>query len=131
MLLYEMPNKSFMDQLTATLKLCVAISRVNLCASLVAVHPIPTLHFVTPPDDVEVTSGGDVNLTCVAAGSPTPMVTWRLGALEVTHGAEGESVLMLTDVRQSNTYMCVAESDQGSIEHNVEVKVKGEQKSFM
>ena len=86
---------------------------------------------MTPPNDVEVTQRGDVNLTCVATGSPTPMVKWRLGALEVTHGAEGESVLMLTDVTRTNTYTCVAESEQGSIEHNVEVKVKGEQKSFM
>ena len=88
------------------------------------VTTIPTLHFTTRPDDVEVTPGTDVNLTCVAHGSL--MVQWRLGALVVTHSVEGESVLILTDVRQSNTYTCVAESNRSSIEHDAQVKVKGQ-----
>ena len=88
------------------------------------VTTIPTLHFTIRPKDVEVAPGADVNLTCVATGSR--LVAWRLGELEVTHGVEGESVLMLTDVRQSNTYTCVAESNRSSIEHDAQVKVKGQ-----
>ena len=73
--------------------------------------------------------GGAANLTCVAYGSPMPMVKWRLGALELTpedSQVEGKNVLMLTNIRESNNYTCVAKSDLGKIEHDAEVKVKGE-----
>ena len=72
------------------------------------------------PDSVEVIPRGDVNLTCVAYGSPMPNVKWRLGPLELTPEdvvTEGKNVLMLTDIRVSNNYTCVATSELGKIEH--------------
>jgi len=72
--------------------------------------------------------GGSVNLTCVAIGSPMPFVKWRLGALELTPEDNipiGKNVLMLSDIRESATYTCVAASDLGNIESDAEVRVKG------
>jgi len=75
-----------------------------------------------------VASGGAVNLTCVAVGSPMPHVKWRLGALELTQESSvpiGKNVLQLTDVTKTNTYTCVAASELGNIEYDAEVRVKG------
>ena len=73
--------------------------------------------------------GGSVNLSCTAIGSPMPQIKWRLGAVELTPEESvpiGKNVLMLTDVRDSATYTCVATSDLGNIEYDAEVRVKGE-----
>ena len=72
--------------------------------------------------------GGAVNITCVAVGSPMPYVKWRLGAVELTPEDNipiGKNVLMLTDIRESANYTCVAASDLGNIEAVAQVKVKG------
>ena len=85
-------------------------------------------HFSIPPESVEVMPGGDVNVTCVAVGSPMPYVKWRLGAVELTPEDTipiGKNVLMLKDVRESANYTCVAASDLGNIEAIAQVKVKG------
>jgi len=85
-------------------------------------------HFSVRPDDVEVMPGSDVNLTCVASGSPMPHVKWRLGGLELTDENEipiGLNVLVLRDVRESAKYTCVASSDLGNVETMVDVSVKG------
>ena len=93
----------------------------------VAVRRVPP-HFSILPESTEVASGGAVNLTCVAVGSPMPQVKWRLGALELTPESSipiGKNVLQLTDVRETATYTCVAASDLGNIEYDAEVRVKG------
>ena len=57
-----------------------------------------------------------------------PYVKWRLGAVELTPEETipvGKNVLMLTDVRESANYTCVAASDLGNIEAVAHVKVKG------
>ena len=85
-------------------------------------------HFSVVPENVEVTRGGSVNLTCIADGSPLPYVRWRHGAVELTPEASiprGTNVLMLTDIRQSATYTCVAESELGRTESDVQVSVIG------
>jgi len=85
-------------------------------------------HFSVLPENVEVMPGGAVNLTCVAVGSPMPSVRWRLGALAMTpedRAPVGKNVLMLTDVKESTIYTCVAQSDLGNIEADAEVRVKG------
>ena len=72
--------------------------------------------------------GGSVNLTCVAVGSPMPFIKWRLGAVELTPEESmpiGKNILMLTDIRDSATYTCVATSDLGNIEYDAEIRVKG------
>ena len=74
--------------------------------------------------------GGAVNLTCIAVGSPMPYVKWRIGTVELTPQDDipiGKNVLMLTDVRETATYTCVAASDLGIIEAVAQVKVKGTQ----
>ena len=40
-------------------------------------------HFSIPPDSVEVLPGGAANLTCVAVGSPMPVVRWRFGSVDI------------------------------------------------
>jgi len=85
-------------------------------------------HFSILPESTEVASGGAVNLTCVAVGSPMPRVKWRLGAVELTPETSvpiGKNVLQLSDVRETATYTCVAASDLGNIEYDAEVRVKG------
>ena len=72
--------------------------------------------------------GGALNITCVAVGSPMPFVKWRKGIVELTPEDSvpvGKNVLMLTDIRESANYTCVAASDLGNIEHDAQVKVKG------
>ncbi|XP_064626984.1 tyrosine-protein phosphatase Lar-like isoform X3 [Lineus longissimus] len=84
-------------------------------------------HFSIPPESSEVLPGGSVNLTCVAVGSPMPYVKWRKGAQELTPEENipiGKNVLMLTNVRESANYTCVASSDLGNIEAVAQVKVK-------
>lgn len=107
-----------------TLLLTFLLNRI-VCG--VSVRRVPP-HFSIPPESVEVMPGGDVNITCVAVGSPMPYVKWRLGAVELTPEDTipiGKNVLMLKDVRESANYTCVAASDLGNIEAIAAVKVKG------
>lgn len=100
----------------------------GLCISyLCLVRRVPP-HFSIPPESVEVMPGGSVNITCVAVGSPMPYVKWRQGAEELTEEDSipiGKNVLMITDIRESANYTCVAASDLGNIEAVAQVKVKG------
>lgn len=111
---------------------CIAANSLGVAYSYsanlyVRVRRVPP-HFTIVPENVEVTPGGAVNLTCIAVGSPMPVVKWRLGAVELTpaDGAPyGKNVLMLTDIRETATYTCVATSEHyGSIKYDTEVKVK-------
>ena len=57
--------------------------------------------------------GGNVNITCVAVGSPMPYVKWMQGAEDLTPEDDmpvGRNVLELTDVKDSANYTCVAMS---------------------
>lgn len=95
--------------------------------------PTPTVRRVSPkfsgaPSDVRIPPGNDVNLTCVAVGSPMPYVKWRQGAQDLTGDDNipiGRNTLILTDVRMSKNYTCEASSDLGNIEHHVQVIVEG------
>ncbi|KAL3869071.1 hypothetical protein ACJMK2_041797, partial [Sinanodonta woodiana] len=110
---------------------CVAENEVGVTYSSAAmlyvkVRRVPP-HFSIPPEDIEVEPGADVNITCVAVGSPMPVVKWREGAKDLTPEDElpvGRNILTLTKVRESKNYTCVASSDLGNIEHDVQVKVK-------
>lgn len=84
--------------------------------------------FSIPPADSEIMPGGNINITCVAVGSPMPYVKWMLGAEDLTPEDDmpiGRNVLELTDVRQSNNYTCVAMSTLGVIEAVAQIIVKG------
>ena len=57
-----------------------------------------------------------------------PFVRWRLGAVDLTpedNPPIGKNILQLTDVRETATYTCVAQSELGNIEFDAEVRVKG------
>ncbi|MEQ2301099.1 hypothetical protein AMECASPLE_032555, partial [Ameca splendens] len=70
---------------------------------------------------------GSVNLTCVAVGSPMPLVKWMSGEVELTLEDEqslGRNILQLTNIQQSANYTCVAISTLGMIETTAQVFVK-------
>lgn len=101
---------------------------INLYVKIRRVPP----QFSRPPDPVnEVLLGGNLNLTCVAVGSPMPFVKWRKGLDEdITPENElpvGKSVLQLTDIRSSANYTCIASSSLGVIEALAIVKVQCKQ----
>ncbi|XP_035214536.1 tyrosine-protein phosphatase Lar-like [Stegodyphus dumicola] len=94
----------------------------------VRVRRVPP-YFSIPPDDVyEVMPGSNLNITCVAVGSPMPYVKWKKGLIDLTSEHDipiGRNVLQLTDIRDSANYTCVAASKLGSIEAVAQVVVQG------
>ncbi|XP_069864280.1 receptor-type tyrosine-protein phosphatase S [Dipodomys merriami] len=79
------------------------------------------------PVSHEIMPGGNVNITCVAVGSPMPYVKWMQGAEDLTPEDDmpvGRNVLELTDVKDSANYTCVAMSSLGVIEAVAQVTVK-------
>ncbi|XP_021235672.1 receptor-type tyrosine-protein phosphatase delta isoform X8 [Numida meleagris] len=110
---------------------CVATNsagtRYSAPANLyVRVRRVPP-RFSIPPTNHEIMPGGNVNITCVAVGSPMPYVKWMLGAEDLTPEDDmpiGRNVLELNDVRQSANYTCVAMSTLGVIEAVAQITVK-------
>ncbi|XP_053157432.1 receptor-type tyrosine-protein phosphatase S isoform X11 [Hemicordylus capensis] len=79
------------------------------------------------PISHEIMPGGNVNITCVAVGSPMPYVKWMQGAEDLTPEDDmpvGRNVLELTDVKDSANYTCVAMSSLGVIEAVAQITVK-------
>ncbi|XP_070195997.1 tyrosine-protein phosphatase Lar-like isoform X3 [Littorina saxatilis] len=110
---------------------CVAENELGVAYSYpammyVKVRRVPP-RFSVEPEDLKVMPGSDVNLTCVAVGSPMPYVKWRQGAYDLTDEDDipiGKNVLQLKDVRESKNYTCEASSDLGNIERLVQVVVE-------
>ncbi|VDI79183.1 receptor-type tyrosine-protein phosphatase delta [Mytilus galloprovincialis] len=110
---------------------CVASNSKGVAYSFAAmlyvkVRRVPP-HFTMPPKNVEISPYTNVNLTCVAVGSPMPKVKFRAGPIELTPEDEehiGTNTLVLINVTESKNYTCVASSELGNIEHVVQVKVK-------
>ncbi|KAM4739996.1 protein tyrosine phosphatase receptor type Fa, partial [Anableps anableps] len=110
---------------------CVAVNsagtRFSSPANLyVRVRRVPP-RFSIPPTNCEVMPAGSVNLTCVAVGSPMPLVKWMNGEVELTQEDElplGRNILQLTNIQQSANYTCVAISSLGMIETTAQVFVK-------
>lgn len=72
--------------------------------------------------------GSNLNLTCVAVGSPMPYVKWKKNMVDLTPEHDvpiGKNVLQLLDIRESYNYTCVAASKLGSIETVAQVVVQG------
>lgn len=94
----------------------------------VLVRRVPPQFSIPPPEQHEVTLGSDLNLTCVAIGSPMPYVKWRRGpAQDLTPEDKlpiGRNVLELTGIQESANYTCVAASALGVIEATTHVKVQ-------
>nr|XP_018903286.1 PREDICTED: tyrosine-protein phosphatase Lar isoform X3 [Bemisia tabaci] len=89
---------------------------------------VPPHFTIPPPPVVQVTLGDSINLTCVAAGSPLPLVKWRRGPAEDLSSDDnlpvGKSVLELENLKESDNYTCIAASAIGSIETTTIVKVQ-------
>ncbi|XP_019630216.1 PREDICTED: hemicentin-1-like [Branchiostoma belcheri] len=109
---------------------CVATNslgtRYSYKANLyVRVRRVPP-YFITTPENVEVNRGDDVNLTCVAIGSPMPFVQWLKDYenVEEQTSQNGRNILQLENVVESANYTCAASSELGLIEHNAQVTVK-------
>ncbi|KAF8795429.1 Tyrosine-protein phosphatase Lar like protein [Argiope bruennichi] len=85
-------------------------------------------YFSIPPEELyEVMPGSNLNITCVAVGSPMPYVKWKKGLMDITSEHDmpiGKNVLQLVDVRESANYTCVAASKLGSIEAVAQVVVQ-------
>ncbi|KAM3937309.1 receptor-type tyrosine-protein phosphatase S isoform 4-T4 [Leptodactylus fuscus] len=83
--------------------------------------------FSIVPLSHEIMPGGNVNITCVAVGSPMPYVKWMMGAEDLTPEDDmpvGRNVLELTNVKESANYTCVAMSSLGVIESVAQITVK-------
>ncbi|XP_052128829.1 tyrosine-protein phosphatase Lar isoform X4 [Frankliniella occidentalis] len=89
---------------------------------------VPPSFSIKPEPVQEVMLGEDVNLTCVAVGSPMPRVMWVKGTdTESTSEFEtlvGKNILFLRNVQKSENFTCVAASALGRIMERVLVKVK-------
>ena len=75
--------------------------------------------------------GADLNLTCVAVGSPMPSVGWFKGNAEIKsnainsdNGQIGRNILHLYDIRESENYTCIASSKYGKIDAKSQVIVQ-------
>jgi receptor-type tyrosine-protein phosphatase F len=96
----------------------------------VKVRRVPP-QFSRPPEPVnEVMLGSNLTLTCVAVGSPMPLVKWRKGLdQDITLDSNipvGRNILELTNIQHSANYTCVAASTLGVIEAPAMVKVQCE-----
>ncbi|XP_013388176.1 tyrosine-protein phosphatase Lar isoform X2 [Lingula anatina] len=111
---------------------CVAENEAGVAYSYAAnlyvrVRNVAPRFSIQPPEMLDVMPGGDINITCVAVGSPMPVVRWKLGVTDLAPVADaplGKNVLILKDVQQSANYTCFAASDLGNIEAITQVKVK-------
>lgn len=78
--------------------------------------------------------GDNLNLTCVAAGSPMPRVKWRKGvATDLTPEDQipiGRNILKLTNIQESENYTCIASSVMALIETTTLVKVQCKSSAF-
>ncbi|XP_060552123.1 tyrosine-protein phosphatase Lar-like isoform X5 [Ruditapes philippinarum] len=111
---------------------CVAENNVGVAYSSAAmlyvkIRRVPPHFSIEPPDVLEVEPNASVTIDCVAVGSPMPVVKWRKGYQEVNKDEDpphGKNVLNLTGVRESANYTCIAQSELGNIEKDVQIKVK-------
>lgn len=111
---------------------CVAENTVGTehskaTAFYVKVRRVPP-QFSRPPEPLnEVMLGADLNLTCVAVGSPMPFVKWRQGTVDLTPDDNipvGRNILVLPNILNSANYTCIAVSQLGQIEATAVVKVQ-------
>ncbi|XP_064554284.1 tyrosine-protein phosphatase Lar isoform X4 [Drosophila montana] len=84
--------------------------------------------FSRPPESLsEVMLGSNLNLSCIAVGSPMPHVKWMKGAQDLTPENDipiGLNVLQLNNIQESANFTCIAASSLGQIEAVSVVKVQ-------
>ena len=85
-------------------------------------HSVPP-RFTQPPANSTAVEGAQHILTCVAAGDPTPLVTWLSSDGEVI---STQGTLLFSSVARSNTglYTCTASSSAGSVEVEIYLDVQ-------
>lgn len=101
---------------------------IVLTHSIFIVRRVPP-HFKTaPPERIEIQPNSSVSIPCMAVGSPMPLVKWRKGYQDLFPQEEalrGKNTLNLTNVLESANFTCVAQSELGNIEAEVQVIVTG------
>lgn len=94
----------------------------------VTVRRVAPQFSIPPPPITEVMLGTDLNLTCVAVGSPMPYVKWRKGIYQELTPEDklpiGINTLELSNIQESANYTCIAASVLGIIEATAQVKVQ-------
>uniref|UniRef100_A0A6P4FWV8 protein-tyrosine-phosphatase n=1 Tax=Drosophila rhopaloa TaxID=1041015 RepID=A0A6P4FWV8_DRORH len=84
--------------------------------------------FSRPPESIsEVMLGSNLNLSCIAVGSPMPHVKWMKGFEDLTPESEmpiGRNILHLVNIQESANYTCIAASTLGQIDSVSVVKVQ-------
>lgn len=89
---------------------------------------MPPQFSIPPPLVSDVKLGDNLNLTCVAVGSPMPFVKWRKGLTQELTPEDklpvGKNTLELTNIQESANYTCIAASALGVIESVAQVKVQ-------
>lgn len=75
-------------------------------------------YFVSHPKDASIYEGENLTLSCSAAGSPTPVISWLKDNVSISNfsSAGGNSSLVLNFVQKETTdgkYGCVAENSLG------------------
>lgn len=89
---------------------------------------VPPYFSIPPKQKYEVMPGANLNISCVAVGSPMPYLKWRKGGIDLTPDDAnhmGRNVLMLNDIQESANYTCIAVSKLGPIEATTQVIVQG------
>ena len=78
-----------------------------------------------PDSGVEVESGDNLRLKCVARGSPQPSIEWTR-SFDQNFGVKGNS-LIIEDIKPSDedTYNCKAINSEGVAVREIKVRVKG------
>ncbi|CAL4074439.1 unnamed protein product, partial [Meganyctiphanes norvegica] len=109
---------------------CVAENSVGTAFSIlvslyVRVRRVPPRFSMAPDPVYEVMPGENLNISCVAVGSPMPYVQWKKGPAEdMTDNLITKNVLALVDIQQSANYTCQAQSTLGLVTQDVQVKVQ-------
>lgn len=96
--------------------------------SIFIVRRVPPHFKTTPQERWEIQPNSSVSIPCIAVGSPMPLVKWRKGYQDLFPHEEalpGKNTLNLTNVLESANYTCVAQSELGNIEADVQVIVTG------
>ena len=111
---------------------CVAENKVgtaysDLATLYVRTRVVPPYFSIPPEKSYEVMPGSNMNITCVAVGSPMPYVSWKRGMTDLNTADNmpiGKNVLKLDDIRESANYTCIAHSKLGNIEAITQVIVQ-------
>lgn len=92
-----------------------------------------TLLFLVAPtitekskSEVTVIEGNVLYLVCVAAGFPTPHISWRKNGDALQKGINKSNVIIdIASKKDAGNYECKVSNSVGTVSHTMEVTVKG------